>query len=505
VPEANGDTTVVPEAGFRERDYRWLSRLLAAASCVAATMVCFILAVHVDDRYDIDHASGARIALARYASEGVLYPPLAEHGHFGGTRFMPLPIMLHAAASKVTGEFVISGKLLSILTVIAVLAVVHRVVRREGCPRSLSAGLVASVAATQTGLLALAGLRGDSLPLLFQLLSVALVCYSRTKAATWASAAFGSLAVLAKVHAVWAPAAIAVWLYARDRPRLKPFLVVYFSSTIVMVGALIVLTDGRFSDNVLGLSTAGVTGSQWVHSPYRLTLLLVAEATGTWFLLPIALVIIALAMRRRSPDPWQLSLLGALGVLLVVLSDIGTGGNQLLDVTVLTVIVIGVAAGRQVRSTTSNTPRVAFLSVMVCWVLVTGMVVTLGPAFREAVATVKDPGRYRTEPLAGIADHKTAILSEDPFLPVSLGQDPVVLDPFMLLRTAAGHPHAINQLIHRIERHEFDLVALIEPLDDREWWANYHFGTRVIEAIDRSYAFSQRVQGYDLYRPRSGE
>ena len=144
MPEESGDSSVAPEAGFGVRGYRLLSRLLAAASCVAAIMVCFILAVHVDDRYDVDHASGARIALARYASDGVLYPPLAEDGHFGGTRFMPLPIMLHAAASKVTGEFVMSGKLLSILTMIAVLAVVHRVVRREGCPRSLSAGLVAS-------------------------------------------------------------------------------------------------------------------------------------------------------------------------------------------------------------------------------------------------------------------------------------------------------------------------------------------------------------------------
>ena len=80
-------------------------------------------------------------------------------------------------------------------------------------------------------------------------------------------------------------------------------------------------------------------------SPYRLLHLLVSEAPGTWLLLPIALALVGMAFRRRSVDPWQLSLVAALVVLLVVLSDIGTGGNQLLDIVVLSGIVVGCAAG----------------------------------------------------------------------------------------------------------------------------------------------------------------
>jgi hypothetical protein len=484
-------------------DHSWLSRGLVGSASVVAVIVGFVVAVHVDDRYNVDHASGARIALARYASGGVLYPPLVGEGRYGGTRFMPLPIVLHAAASRITGEYLISGKLVAALTMLAVLSVVYWILRRGNCPRPLALGLLASVLATQTGLLAITGLRADSLPLLLQLLVVALIWSSRSGPATWSAAVFGALALVAKVHAVWAPAAVILWMWRHDRGRLRPFLAVYVGCAVGMIGLLVLMTDGRFSENMLGLSAAGVTGyAGWISSPNRLVHLLVTEATATWLLLPIALVTIFLAMRRRAIDPWGLSLLGVLAVLLVVLSDIGTGGNQLLDATVLTVLVVGLAAGRHVPTSGAET-HVAALNGVVIWVLVTGVVMTLGPALRDSVETVRDPSRYSAHPLAGIADHQTSVLSEDPFVPVSLNQDPVVLDPFMLLRVGRSHPQVIHALIRRIEQHDFELVVLIQPLDDHEWWADYHFGTPVIDAVDRSYVFSQHVQGYDLYRPRA--
>jgi hypothetical protein len=242
-----------------------------------------------------------------------------------------------------------------------------------------------------------------------------------------------------------------------------------------------------------------------VTAPYRLLHLLVGEAPGTWFLLPFALALAGTAVFRRSVDPWQLSLLAALLVMLVVLSDIGTGGNQLLDTAVLTAIVVGHAAG-------PSTPKIGSLrlyrtavSAVVVWILVSGMAVTVGPAAREALSTLGDSSRYRAEPLAGIADETTTLLSEDPYVPVSLGQDPVVLDPFMLLRIGRHSPRAVQALISRIDAKDFDQVVLVQPLSDSDWWADYHFGTQVIAAIERSYALSERVQGYDIYRPRPGD
>jgi hypothetical protein len=416
---------------------------------------------------------------------------------------MPLPVLLHAGMSRLTGEYLISGKLLSLAAMLAVAVVMWRVLRGSGCPAPLSAGVVAAVFATQTGLLATTGLRGDALPLLLQLLAVAVVASSSSRRATWAAAALAALAVTAKLHALWAPIAIAAWLWTADRRRARHFLAAYAGIAAGLLGALTAVTRGRLVENVLGLSGAGLTGpGGLLSSPYRLLHLLVDEAPGLWLLLPLGLAVSWVALRRRAPDPWQLSLLAALLVLLVVLGDIGTGGNQLVDAAVLTGIVVGRAAGTEPGWRIPLPTYRTALTAAVTWVVVTGLAVTVVPAVRDALGTVRDPSRYRTQPLAGLADSRTTLLSEDPYVPVSLGQDPVVLDPFMLPRIAHRDPAATQTLVRRIDAREFDLVVLVEPLDDAAWWADYHFGTPVIAAVRRSYVLTQRVQGYDVYRPR---
>jgi hypothetical protein len=497
--------TDAPDRTRRRADF-WLSATCIAGSAATAAVVAFVVAVHIGDRYAVDHASGARIALARYAAHGVLYPPLVAEDRFGGTRFMPLPVVLHAGLARLTGEFLVSGKALALATMLAVGLVLFRVLRSGDCPLPLSVGLVAAVFSTGTGLLATTGLRGDSLPLLLQLLAVAVAAAApASRRALWVAAALAALAVTAKLHAFWAPAAICAWLWTCDRRRMGHFLAAYTAITAVLLGTLTAVTRGRLVENVFGLSTAGVTGPvSLLSSPYRLMHLLVTDGLAAWLLLPLGLALVWAAFRRRSLDPWQLSLLAALAILLVVLTDIGTGGNQLLDIVVLTAVVVGRAAGGGLPWSLPVPGYRTALTGAVVWVLVTGLAVTLGPAVRDAAGTLGDPSRYRTQPLAGIADDSTTILSEDPYVPVSLGQDPVVLDPFMLPRIARRDPGAVRALVDRIDARGFDLVVLEQPLDDTAWWADYHFGSQVAAAIRRSYVFSQRAQGYDVYRPRPG-
>jgi hypothetical protein len=128
--------------------------------------------------------------------------------------------------------------------------------------------------------------------------------------------------------------------------------------------------------------------------------------------------------------------------------------------------------------------------------------VTVAPAVQDAVGTVRDSSRYHVKPLAGIADERTVLLAEDPYVPVSLEQDPVVLDPFMLPRIATADPAVVSALVTRIDTQDFDLIVLVERPSNSNWWADYHFGPEVIAAVQRSYALSERVQGYDIYRPR---
>jgi hypothetical protein len=142
---------------------------------------------------------------------------------------------------------------------------------------------------------------------------------------------------------------------------------------------------------------------------------------------------------------------------------------------------------------------------VVVWILVSGLAVTAAPAVQDAIDTLRDPSRFQAQPLAGIAGETTNLLSEDPYVPVSLGQDPVVLDPFMLPRIGRDDPDAVRALVERIDNRDFELVVLVEPLGNSDWWADYHFGTRVMAAVERSYTLAERRQGYDIYRPRPGD
>src|SRR5262245_53752449 len=74
----------------------------ALSIIVALTIVlvwAFIVIAHARDTYLLTHVSGNRMALARYLDEGVLYPPLYDGHNYGGTRIMPLSIVLHASAA----------------------------------------------------------------------------------------------------------------------------------------------------------------------------------------------------------------------------------------------------------------------------------------------------------------------------------------------------------------------------------------------------------------------
>src|SRR5215470_16280801 len=72
-----------------------LPRLIAGAVGVLGFGSWLILAAaHRDDLYRAGFVAGAWLELVRSAAHGLLYPPLFDGGYFGGTRYMPLTILL---------------------------------------------------------------------------------------------------------------------------------------------------------------------------------------------------------------------------------------------------------------------------------------------------------------------------------------------------------------------------------------------------------------------------
>jgi hypothetical protein len=482
-----------------------VAAMLALAAMSALIVLSWLVATiaHVDDGHGVDHVSGTWMALAAYANSGTLYPPLYDGQVFGGTRFMPVPILLQAAAARVSGEYLVSAKALS-STLVAVLVTFVFLLLRRRCPTPVALMLASTILATGTGLTAAASVRNDVLPVLLQLAAVALVSRSLTRATITSSALLCALAVLSKASALWAPLAIGAWLLGRERHKLAAFAGSFGAAVALGLVAFQLASDGRMVENVLGLSVATAERLGSLHDELARLRLIGREGLGPLaVLLLLAVVGTVVAARRRELTPYHVAFTCAAIVTAIVLLDPGAFVNHLLDVQVLSVLVVGelwrrTSPGRGSLSVTSAAVVVALLAASPA-------------AYHENVALGRDVetllhGTKAPDRVPRLADSVGAgesVLSEDPFVPVSRGQRPVVLDPFMLLSIASRHPRWRTDLIRRIESAEFEKVVLFyQPESAPLWYRTRHFGEEIVRAIDRSYRPAERVGGYWVYVPR---
>jgi hypothetical protein len=493
-----------PSAYRRPTIARLLSIALVASSLAIFAIWGWLAVTHVDDRYRIDHVSGVHMALAWDANHGVLYRPLYDGARYGGTRYMPLPIVVDAFAERVSGSYLMSGKLLSYGYFVGLLILTFALLVKSDSGWPLALALAAVLPATEVGLAASMNARSDALPVLLQIGAIGLILHRPRSTPTVVGGILAAAAFVTKTTAVWGAVAIVVWLWPRDRRRAMRFLASYAVSLLALIAVFALLSRGRLFSNVFGLSTAGAAGiGPFVRAPYRFFHEAIPHAMGGLFLVPIALAAILWTGRRRA-SPWTIALIVNAVLLIVILADRGTGWNQFIDGVVLLALVAGTWVGDLPESQPLRRFAVTFLGLTVVWANVVGLAFVLGPDIKESLGPAFSAA-MTAHPLADAARGKM-MLSEDPYVPVSLGETPVVLDPFMLIEIGRRDPSAIDDLRDRIARRDFDLIVLRVPLDDpsaRSWFREEAFGTEIADAIRKDYAYDRWTAGYYLYRPKA--
>lgn len=485
---------------------------LACGALAAVALAGYLLValVHLGDNYHVDHVTGAWMGLTAYADDGVLYPPLYDGEVFGGTRYAPLGIALNTAAAKIGGEYLTSGKLVALLVMLGIAALVYVIARDHGCARGIAFAGAGGALATFTALFAGTTIYGDSLAVLLQLGAIAVVARRSDAGPAAAAGVLAGLALTAKVSALWGGAAVAIWLIVHRRRSLIPFLAAGATTLLVGFGLAALVSDGRIGENLIGLGGSGFEGIGQLVSdtPSKIFTLARENAEGTLLLLPFAIAVLAYAALRRRMGLPEIALAVALGVTLVVMTDVGTGFNHLLDLTVLVPLAVVSAHGR-VRD---SAPGLLLAGALAASILIS--LVTIRGEVREAAESVLD-GETRPEletPAFG-AQLEGPYFSEDPTIPVERDEVPVALDTFMLLRVLDEHPEWESDLVERFERHEFTTVVLIADLDLSDpWWSESHLGLEIARAIDRNYKQTGEIPGPTFrYRiltpigqPRSG-
>lgn len=477
------------------------SLVLVALAILVTRLLTLASRLHANENF----VGGIWIALARYAGHGLLYPPLYDGEHYAGTRYMPLPIVFHAAASQLSGEYLVSGRLLGVVWMAGLLVLLGLVLVRIGAPWPLAVGLCALLLTTEVAWLGATGLRFEALPTGLSLAALE-IARSQTGRRWLALAAIVcSAALFAKLSAVVAPIAILAWLIWRRREDVLPFMLVFCATSALALVATQLASGGRMLPVLTGSilvqpATGGlVDGASW------LVWYAANMATPALVLIPFALAAVILAVARRRLSIYDTALGIALVVSIVVLRDSGAGYNHLLDVLVL-LTVCAAQLHLRARSERREFARIAPIALALA-VSLAGVAWLAGDLPRAAArwATGRDvPDAARQ--LAAELGPGLRILSEDPYVPVAMGQDPVVMDPYLVARLADVHPDWYGDLVGRVERQEFAVVVLMRGLETRaapDRYGERIFGAGVFDALLRRYQFDRVVSGrYHLYLPR---
>jgi hypothetical protein len=461
---------------------------------------------HVQDRFEVGWVQGTRMALARYANEGTLFPPLYDGVHVGGTRFMPLPILFHAGTARLTGEYLLSGKIASYFASAVMLGLLFALLRKTGCRSEMAVALTAAVAATWAGFQTLLSIQGDALPVVWQLGAIGLVANKPDRRSAIWSGGLCVLAVLSKTSAVWAPLAIALWLFIYHRDDLAWFIGSFLVLLALSFGALQAASGGRMLANLYELTLAGVSGpGRIIRSPLRAVGMASEAGPAYLVLVPFAVLGAVLIFRGRW-GLYYIALGFAVLTLLVILLDEGALLNHFIDVTVLTALAVGPLVVARNGGRTGRSMIAAAVGIALVWGMLVFAVVDLRPQVVGAVKALSNGPSPNNDPLplAGEIGPGDRLLTEDPY--IALAHDrfpPVILDAWAVLRLEHRHPDWIGDLAARIERREFDRIVLSYNLhvDFESWYSKVHLGRTIAAAIRDNYRLMEELQGYFIYVP----
>jgi hypothetical protein len=482
---------------------RALEVLLLITAALAALSWILVAVVNLNDRALISWDDGARMGLAGYLRAGTFYPPLFDGIHYGGTRFMPIPILLHGVLSFLTGELLSSGKLATYISFAALAGAMVAAMRRLGSTLGRAIVLIACIVVTQVGVLASLAASPDALPVALQLGALLLVVRSESRSTETMAGILCSAALFSKLSAFWGFAAIGVWLWRRNRRPPVPFLVASFVSSAGFLTLVQLATGGRFMDNMLGLSTSGLAGGG-IASLADSAIEIIPAAPTFYFLLPIAAIETAIAIRRGELSIFHLAFVFAIPIAVAVQFDVGASTNHFLDVICLEAVL----TARLWARWDGVVGRAAIVPVVVTFAIIssfpTGLRLPMQDAVRQAISG-ETARAQRVQPLEGIVGPSDEVLSEDATIPLGLGHLPVVLDPFMLARIGARYPTLIEPLIDRVERRDFDYIVLVWRLDEppfEHWYSRNHLGAGVTRAIRENYVYVGESANFDIYVPR---
>lgn len=492
---APADVEAARPASLFHRGSFWLAATVASA-VVVITVLHLVRDLPNYTGIVTSDPSGTWTALAIDLAHGEFYRPLVSDDGFGGTRYFPLHVVLHAGAIKLGLGPVVAGHLISLGSLIAILAAAYLLLRRMGVQRPVAICACTLTLGLYAQQLALVEVRGDLLPAALNLWGLVVFVSDRRKLGP--AAALFTLAFLAKLTTVFGAIAVALaLLFAGQRKaalRFAGWMALGCAAGLLLVH---VASDGRA---LQAITAVGSGGASWLE------ILLRAPRLMLQIVLPSDLILAVLALAtaaglpaRERRDVLPLAVLTTGLVTLVMFGSPGVDRNHLIDFDFIAMVflVASVARGR--------IPLAHAMTGLSLAVLI--MVPTILRQPRPQRATIE-------KVIAETRSGSGPLLVENPWWAILAGERPFMLDAFNLRIMADRDPEVARALYARLDARFFRAVILEMPIDQPEfiwgerWYGDVHFGKEFPAHLTASYELvatypGARGSGYFIWRPRA--
>lgn len=408
-----------------------------------------------------DPASGDWGVLAHDVAHGHLYRPLFDPAiGYGGTRYFPLHFVLHGGLMRLGLGPLLAGHLIDVGALIAVVAATYAILRRLDVDRAMSvigAGIVCATPGIQE---VLTQVRGDILASALSAWGLYLgLAHEGRRGRLLAAGALFGLAFATKMTTVFGAVAVGgAFLLAREPRRFALVVAGAVASTVIVLGAAMALSQGRFPGIMFETMALGVSDGSLLRAPARMAVAMFTTGLD-WILLPVALYGLFRLTPEERRSPLALAFVATLLITIVIFSSIGISVNHFVDLDVILVVFLVVLASRQ------RVPRKVIGGVLVVYTLYFAGEAFMFAGPRPSQRAATEEVLRATTPRPGDGP----LLAENPWVPILHGETPFVIDAFMLRQITHGRPDLQRDFDDRLRRHFFRAVVLSFPLDEKSW------------------------------------
>lgn len=486
--------------------------LSAARVCLflAAGLAIIRAAIHVRAFWisdaGVDHPAGVMIAMAVDLTHGLFYRPLFGPEGYGGTRYFPLYFVLHALLLKAGVPVLFGAYLLSLAAIVFLIVGVFCLLERMGAERWLAAACAGTLLASVSAQYAVISPHADALASSLNIWGLVIVvgpkCNSRR---TFLAAILFALAWSAKLTTCFGLIAAVLWLVNVGlRRRALQLVAATTVGYLLVAAAMFVGSHGRVVDIFRACALGGTGWKRFLEGPMFMEWNAFHNDFTIFLLVFFSLTAVGVEL-LESPakclkDLSALLFIATTIITIAIYGSPGTAPNHLLDIQIASVVVLGCMTVRP-----SQMQRQLGIYALVFATVIPVGRGAVAPFLKGRAAPAFTSNGSRFQKVIGLVEKSDKpVLSENPIIPVFIGQSPYVLDPWMLSLLRERIPRFGEPFLERLRNRAFGAVVLVvDPQTDegRNWYATQHFGPGFTAALKENYRLLSVTDGQFVYVP----